>query len=460
MKILWILNSVAVAPEQDCLRQSQDVTIENAYSGYEALGLVRHGNFDVILAYFPLTGWEPHQLLEDLQRENPSVPVIVRDPEGTFADAVRLTKLGAFHFLGAKVPENELLYAIEAAVDYRRTRQLALFGAAISNEPWRKHLVGDSRAMRNVGQIIRMVGPRRCTVLITGETGTGKEMAARALHAASNRNAFPMVALNCSALPENLLEAELFGHVRGAFTGAIQNRIGRFEQANRSTLFLDEIGDMPTDLQAKLLRVLQEREFQRLGSSETIKVDVRVVAASNVDLVDRVRRGAFREDLYYRLNVVPLHMPPLRERISDVRMLALHFVEKVCHQEDIATKALSPETLDRLCRHDWPGNVRQLENAIEMAVAMSGDRQVLHPSDFALPSESSRPVPADTSGPLVALPDDGLDFERTVGRIERQILEQALRRTGGNKKQAAQMLRLKRTTLTAKLRSLQAAVGH
>ncbi|MCX6619630.1 MAG: sigma-54 dependent transcriptional regulator, partial [Acidobacteria bacterium] len=330
MKILWILDSDAAMPEQDCLRLSQDVTIENAHSGYEALGLLRHGNFDVILAYFPISGWEPHELLEGLQRENSSVPVIVRDPDGTFSDAVRLTKLGAFHFLGPQVSENELLYALEAAVDYRRTRQLALFGSAIATEPWRKYLVGDSRAMRNVGQIIRMVGPRRCTVLITGETGTGKELAARALHAASNRGGSPMVALNCSALPENLLEAELFGHVRGAFTGAIQNRIGRFEQANRSTLFLDEIGDMPIDLQAKLLRVLQEREFQRLGSSETIKIDVRMVAASNVDLVECIRQGRFREDLYYRLNVVPLHMPPLRDRISDVRPLALHLVEKVC----------------------------------------------------------------------------------------------------------------------------------
>jgi len=460
MKILWILNSDAAVPEQDCLRRSQDVTIENAYSGYEALGLLRHGDFDVILANFPLNGWEPHELLEDLLREDASVPVIVRLREGTFSDAVRLTKLGAFHFLGAAASDQELLYAVEAAVDYRRTRQLALFGAAIASEPWRKYLVGDSRAMHNVGQIIRMVGPRRCTVLITGETGTGKEMAARALHAASNRNAFPMVALNCSALPENLLEAELFGHVRGAFTGAIQNRIGRFEQANRSTLFLDEVGDMPIDLQAKLLRVLQEREFQRLGSSETIKIDVRVVAASNVDLVERIRCGRFREDLYYRLNVVPLHMPPLRERISDVRLLALHFVEKICRQEEIAAKTLSPETLDRLCRYCWPGNVRQLENAVEMAVAMSGDRQVLHPSDFALPPAGTRPAPADSSGPLVALPEDGLDFERTVGRIERQILEQALRKTGGNKKQAAQMLRLKRTTLSAKLRSLQAVAGQ
>ena len=414
----------------------------------------------MVIASFPLAGWEAHELLEELQRENPSVPVIVRDSDGTFSDAVRLTKLGAFHFLGPQATENELLFALEGAVDYRRTRQLALFGAAISHEPWRKFLVGDSRAIRNVGQIIRMVGPRRCTVLITGETGTGKEMAARALHAAGNRASFPMVALNCSALPENLLEAELFGHVRGAFTGAIHNRIGRFEQANHSTLFLDEVGDMPFDLQAKLLRVLQEREFQRLGSSETIKVDVRVIAASNVDLLERIHEGRFREDLYYRLNVVPLHMPPLRDRVSDVRMLALHFVEKVCQHEDIAAKSLSGETLDRLCRYSWPGNVRQLENSVEMAVAMSGDRHVLYPSDFALPAEANRRAPADSLGPLVSLPEDGLDFERTVGRIERQILEQALRKTGGNKKQAAQMLRLKRTTLTAKLRSLEMAAGQ
>jgi transcriptional regulator with GAF, ATPase, and Fis domain len=265
-----------------------------------------------------------------------------------------------------------------------------------------------------------------------------------------------MVAVNCTALPENLLEAELFGHVRGAFTGAVGQRVGRFEQAHRSTLFLDEIGDMPLDIQAKLLRVLQEREFQRLGSSESVKIDVRVVAASNSDLAERIRQGRFREDLYYRLNVVPIHMPPLRDRLSDIPVLVYHFVDKICRQEDLPPKEIPRETIERLMSYSWPGNVRQLENAIEKAVALSGARQALHPGDFPLPSRAPAPASTPNAAPVITLPDDGLDFERTVGTIERNILEQALRRSGGNKKRAADMLRLKRTTLAAKLRSLDA----
>jgi len=318
--------------------------------------------------------------------------------------------------------------------------------------------VGDSREMRRVSSLIRLVGARRATVLITGETGTGKELAARALHLAGPRRNLPWVAVNCSALPENLLEAELFGHVRGAFTGAVQSRMGRFEQAKGGTLFLDEIGEMPLELQAKLLRVLQEREFQRLGSSETIRSDARVIAATNGDLLHRIEQGRFREDLFYRLNVVPIRMPPLRQRPGDVPALALHFAEKICRQEEIPLKEITPEAMERLCTRNWPGNVRQLENAIEMAVALSGDRETLTDGDFPLPLQDRPAIPAQPGGPpLVPVPDGGLDYERTVALIERSILQQALRKTGGNKKAAADMLRLKRTMLSAKVRSLEPA---
>jgi transcriptional regulator with PAS, ATPase and Fis domain len=266
------------------------------------------------------------------------------------------------------------------------------------------------------------------------------------------------VAVNCSALPDTLLEAELFGHVKGAFTGAVGHRIGRFEEANRGTIFLDEIGDMPFGLQAKLLRVIQEREFQRLGSSETVRVDVRLIAATHTDLAELIKQGKFREDLYYRLNVVPIALPPLRERPADVGPLAQHFIEKICRQENIATKQISHETLGRLAAHDWPGNVRQLENAMEKAIVLSGERPVLFPGDFPLPPRRHPVAFQPEAPPMIAVPDQGLDFERTVGSIELNILEQALRKTRGNKKLAAEMLGLKRTTLTAKLKSL-AAVG-
>jgi DNA-binding NtrC family response regulator len=433
--------------------------MEPASEVWQAQAFLQGSIADVIVASFPLPGWTATELLEEIQRLQPSAQVIVIDAGASTADAVRLARSGAYQVFGMDFDAEELVQQIELAAGDHRQRARELARKAGPEEPWRSFLVGDSQAMQNVAQIVQLIAGRRSTVLVTGQTGTGKEMFARALHMAGPRGNLPMVAINCSALPENLLEAELFGHVKGAFTGAVTHRTGRFEQAHNSTLFLDEVGDMPLELQAKLLRVLQEREFQRLGSSETIKVDVRVIAASNVDLVERVRQGQFREDLYYRLNVVPVTMPALRDRTQDIPMLAKHFVEKICRLERIAVKQISPETLRRLAQYSWPGNVRQLENSIEMAIALSGERTDLYPADFRLPSPMEGKVIPMRCAPAVAVPDDGLDFERTVNHIERSILEQALRKSGGNKQIAANMLRLKRTTLSAKLRSLDTATA-
>ena len=424
---------------------------------FEALRELRDAEWDVILVQLPVAGWSAEELVEEIRRAAPASPCLLHGAPGEdWVQAVRLTKLGAYSWLPAEASNADRLTALEVALAERVSvhRNLA------ESEPWRRFLVGDTAAMRMVTDTIRLVGPRRSTVLVTGETGTGKEMAARALHAASLRAQMPMVAVNCSALPENLLEAELFGHVRGAFTGAVQSRVGRFEQADRGTIFLDEIAEMPMDLQAKLLRVLQEREFQRLGSSDTVKLDVRVIAACNVDLEERIRRGKFREDLFYRLNVVPLRMPALRERPRDLPALVAHFLQKVCGQEEIPLKRVAAESVERLMHYSWPGNVRQLENAVEMAVALSGARDLLFPSDFPLPSlAAAKAAPAGMVTQL-GVPDEGLDFEQTVGAIEMRLLEQALRKTAGNKKAAADLLRLKRTTLTAKLKSLQALAAR
>ncbi len=328
-------------------------------------------------------------------------------------------------------------------------------GANPDTPQWRRLLVGQSSAILEICDIIRLVAARRVTVLITGETGTGKEVVARALHAASNRANLPMVAVNCTALPANLIESELFGHAKGAFTGAHMNRIGRFEQANRSSIFLDEIGDLPLEAQAKLLRVLQEQEFQRVGSSETVKVDVRVIAASNVDLEQAARERRFREDLYYRLNVVPIHMPPLRERREDIPLLLDHFMERIRAAENGPFKEISPEAVEFLSQLDWPGNVRQLEHTVQMAFALSGDRTVLYPHDFSVRrSGRSEPV-SNARQPLVVVPEHGLDFDEVVSSFERSLLNQALAVSGGNKAKAADLLRIKRTTLLAKLKSLE-----
>jgi len=409
-----------------------------------------------IVLDFPIEGWSPAELLHEIERAAPGVPVLVRDPRATASDAVRMARLGVWQFL---MDGEDPAVPIGQAIEERTRQDLARLSERAGREEWERLLIGDSQEIRQVHHLIRMIGGRRATVLITGETGTGKELAARALHLAGVRKRGPLVAVNCGALPENLLEAELFGHVRGAFTGAVQSRTGRFEQAQGGTLFLDEIGELPMDLQVKLLRVLQEREFQRLGSSETIRADVRVVAATNCDLMRKIQQGRFREDLYYRLNVVPIHLPPLRQRKGDIPTLATHLVAKICRLEEIPLKSLDGESLARLCACPWPGNVRQLENAIEMAVAMAGDRLLLAVADFPLPVERRALEAVTGETPVVSLPDGGFDFEQTLASIERSILEQALRKTGGNKKAAAQMLGLKRTTLSAKVRSLEPAVA-
>ena len=309
--------------------------------------------------------------------------------------------------------------------------------------------------MLEICDIIHLVASKRCTILITGETGTGKEVIAKAIHAASDRSAFPMVSVNCTALPSSLMETELFGHAKGAFTGAQSSRIGRFEQAHRGTIFLDEIGDLPLDSQAKLLRVLQEREFERVGSSETIRVDVRVVAASNVDLEAASRQRKFREDLYYRLNVVPIHMPPLRDRRSDIPLLLEHFLDKIGAAENAPLKQISADAVEYLGGLDWPGNVRQLEHAVHMALALSGDRLLLTVSDFQPRYRSASAVQTSATGPSMKVPPHGLDFDLVVGEFERSLLNQALALTRGNKSQAADLLRIKRTTLLAKLKTLE-----
>ena len=449
-RILWIASVAAAGPAE--------WVVETAPSGAGGIDQLRNFPFDVAVIETPVPQWSAEDLIEELARVRSGVPILVFDASAGVCGAVRYMRLGAHDVADA---DTDLTALIEAAIEFRRGQGAASdekSEAGYEKEPWRKFLVGSSRAMLHTQEIVRLVGGRRSTVLITGETGTGKEMVARAIHNASPRAHLPMVAVNCNALPENLLETELFGHVKGAFTGAAQQRVGRFEQAHRGTLFLDEVGDLPLDMQAKLLRVLQEREFQRVGSSETIRVDVRLIAATNVDLAERIRERRFREDLYYRLNVVPISTPPLRDRLEDIPALAHHFAAKICRQENIAPRRLAPETLARLATYSWPGNVRQLENEVEKAIALSGEREVLYPSDFSLQT-SALSKAAQTGRAPIAVPEAGLDFDQTVGSIERQILEQALRKAGGNKTAAAGMLGLKRTTLAAKLKSLGAGAG-
>jgi transcriptional regulator with PAS, ATPase and Fis domain len=327
--------------------------------------------------------------------------------------------------------------------------------------------VGRAPAMRAMFQLLETVSVSASTILVTGETGTGKEIVARAIHHNSPRRAQRFVALNCGAIPETLLEAELFGHVRGAFTGAIGNRQGRMEQAHKGTLFLDEVGTMSAGLQMKLLRVLQEREFERIGDTHTTKIDVRVIAATNSDLQKMVAEGQFREDLYYRLNVIPIELPALRDRKEDIPLLVQHFLKKFSGPESgafVNTKepahrpaepkilTVSQQAMRCLMAYAWPGNVRQLENAIERAVALSGGRSQIEIADLTPEIQQASEAAAS---PDLRLPEEGLDLDAYMSRIEHQLIRRALEKTGGNKGQASRLLNLKRTTLVEKLKRLE-----
>ena len=418
-----------------------------------ALEILRENPVQAILIHLPLRNASVEELLTELRAAGEHAPVVVYEPDGLVTRNAAMTLLGAFQYISQPVPLEELREVLLVAVRQRRSQAA---GATKRPADWTNLLVGSSEPMREVIEVIGLVGHRRSTVLITGETGTGKEVAARAIHQASNRAGSRMVAINCAALPDHLLEAELFGHTKGAFTGAVNARVGLFEQAHRGTIFLDEIGEMPLQLQTKILRVLQEREVQRIGSSEPVAVDVRVIAASNQNLVRAVAQRRFREDLYYRLNVVALKMPPLRERTSDIPELAGHFLEKVAEQESAAPKRIDASALEALMRYGWPGNVRQLEHALESAVALSGARATLYPKDFDLPMD----MLAAELDPLALLdvPESGIDFEGLIMGIERRLLERALQKSGGNKARAASMLNMKRTTLISKFKSLEACV--
>jgi two-component system, NtrC family, response regulator AtoC len=407
--------------------------------------------FDVLVTDVRLPRMSGIDLIPRVTRLHPHMAVIVVSGEATIAMAVTAMKRGALDFLTKPFTPQSLRGLIQVAAARRPVSNTKPVRPG-SAEP--HPMVADSPAMRDVLSMIDAVAPYNTSVLVTGETGTGKELVARRLHAYSARADRPFVALNCAAVPEQLLEDELFGHVRGAFTGAQEARIGRFEQADGGTLLLDEVGDMSLPLQAKFLRVLQEREFERLGSGKTVKVDVRIVAATSADLERRINQGAFRPDLYYRLNVVRVDLPPLRARPGDIPILAESLLKRFCVEAGLPAKRLASAALTTLAAYDWPGNVRQLRNAMERAAAITGPAIEIHPDDLPEEIRRSRPTmaPPAQDGPPRDAPIDAVlrDFERG-------LLTDALERAGGNKVRAARLLGMKRTTFMARLRRVQAS---
>jgi DNA-binding NtrC family response regulator len=427
--------------------------VVQAANGEEALGRLAEFAFDIVITDLRLPGIDGGKVLEEALARYPDIIGIVVTGFGTVKDAVDAIKRGAADFITKPFQFDELAHVLDTALEQRRLRSENAYLRSQLEQRYRfDEIIGRSRPMRDLFHLLETVAPTNSTILITGETGTGKELVARAIHHNSPRRAQRFVALNCSAIPETLLEAELFGHVRGAFTGAVGNRPGRFEQAHRGTLLLDEVGTMSNALQMKLLRALQEREFEKVGDSRPTKVDVRVIAATNSDLAKMVAEGRFREDLFYRLNVIPVHLPALRDRPDDIPLLVQHFLERFCRDFVPARPVMTvaQQAMRRLMACPWPGNVRQLENVLERAVALSGGRQQIEVADL--------PTDVQEAGDAVAgdypLPEEGIDFQGFVSNIERQLILQSLQRTGGNKGRAAQLLNLKRTTLVEKLKRL------
>jgi len=433
--------------------------VVQAESGEQAVLCLADFAFDILITDMRLPGMSGSALLQAALDQYPDLIGIIVTGYGTVKDAVAAIKSGAADFITKPFQFDHLLHVLTQALEQRQLRaENAYLREQLSERYQFEGIVGRSRAMRDLFQVLETVAPTSSTILVTGETGTGKELVARAIHHNGPRRAQRFVAINCSAIPETLLEAELFGHVRGAFTGAVNARQGRIEQAHKGTLFLDEIGTMNPAMQMKLLRVLQEREFERVGDSHTIKVDVRVIAATNSDVERMVGDGSFREDLFYRLNVIPVRLPPLRERREDIPLLVQHFLQRI--GKDLVPPrpfvTISQDSMRRLMSYHWPGNVRQLENIVERALALSPGRSQVEVSD--LPQEVQNAFDP-TVPPAAELPAQGIDLDAYIASIEKALIEQALAKSGGNKRQAAEMLKLKRTTLIEKLKRIESKIA-
>ena len=416
-----------------------------AADGQEGLSLFSPEKFDLVITDVKMPGISGIDVLRRIRAQAPEVPVLVITAFGNVETAVEAMKEGAYDFIGKPFHRDQLLLSVERALERRRlateVRMLRIRASGVERE-----IIGSSSDMKRLLEISDRVSKTDAGILITGESGTGKEVIARRIHVHSHRAEGPFVAINCAAIPGELLESELFGHAKGAFTGAVKERLGRFRQAQGGTLFLDEIGEIPLPLQAKLLRVLQEKVVDAVGGDAPVPVNVRIVAATNKDLQNRIRAGAFREDLYYRLNVVEVHVPPLRERPEDIPALVEHFVRELTEGRDLT---VPPRVMEELRRRPWPGNVRELKNACErMVILCQGNEVSLE--DLPAPSDRMRPEKAPmigNGGDLPPLPADGL----SLVDLEKKVIESALRLKKGNMTQTAAFLRIPRHVLTYRL---------
>ncbi|MCS6952124.1 MAG: sigma-54 dependent transcriptional regulator [Bryobacterales bacterium] len=436
---------VLIIEDEDKLRRVLELhltqsgfEVDHAVSAEEALKRAEHA--DLILTDLRLPGMDGLELLALLRRQNSQTPVIVMTAYGTVESAVEAMKAGAVDFLLKPFSLDHLTTVIRKALEVRALRdENRSLREELAKRYTFDNVIGRSRAMQEIFATILRVAPTRATVLLAGESGVGKDLIARVIHYHSPRRDRPFVKINCTAIPENLMESELFGYEKGAFTGAVTSKPGKFELADTGTVFLDEIGDVPPSIQVKLLRVLQEREFERLGSNKTRHIDVRIIAATNQDLRAALEQGTFREDLYYRLNVVPINIPPLRERKEDIPFLAEHFVRKLAPELGSRVETITEAAIQTLVSYDWPGNVRQLENVIERSLVLCSGTK-LDASDIRLD-------PGERRKTAIPFLPEGMTLEQ----YERALIREALERAGGNKSQAARLLGLTRNAFRYRL---------
>ena len=431
-------------------REGRQVTVVGG--GQEAIRVAQEIPVHVLVTDLKLPDIEGLAVLERILQIDSKVIGIVMTGYGSIDGAVKAMKAGAYDFLAKPFDNDVVVGLIDQALEaHRRREQRQSSRKSIREQYQLEQFVGTSEPIRRVLEFVSQVADCDSTVLIQGESGTGKELVARMLHYNSVRKDRPLIPINCGAIPENLLESELFGHEKGAFTGAAHTRMGRFELAHGGTIFLDEIGELSLGLQVKLLRVLQERSFERVGGTRTIDVDVRVVAATNQDLEVAVQQKRFREDLYYRLNVIPVTIPPLRERRSDIPQLVHHFLKRIPRGKQTSTTGCSPDAMTRLMDHHWPGNIRELENIIERLVVLSRSGTI-EVSD--LPERfQRRPVSADqTETHFIAFSDQGVNLSREIEQLENRLIVGALRQANGITSKAAQLLQVNRTTLVEKMK--------
>jgi DNA-binding NtrC family response regulator len=435
----------------------------------DALSRLEGFAYDGLIVDVRLADGDGLDVLDAALTRYPDMRCIVTAGFGSIHHAVKALKRGAVDFLIKPLQASQVMAGLRTAAAERRPVRVAMNTSERPAAPATPHsfsadrIVGSSPMMKRLLQTVQLVSPMQSTVLLQGETGTGKELIARTIHENSSRRDQPFVAFNAAAIPDGLAEAELFGHVKGAFTGAMQARVGRFEAADRGTLFIDEVASMPISLQMKLLRALQEREIEKVGTSRSMKINTRVIAATNVDLRELVKEGKFREDLYYRLNVVRIELPPLRSRQEDIPTLAHHFLRQSCESNGVPAKTLSQAALRALMECAWPGNIRHLQNAIEHAVAMSGysteilvdalpEEVARQDTPPAVTAASGTPLPVHVAVPH--MPEEGINFSSTMSQVERELILRYLEKAGGNKRRAARLLHLSRTTLIDKLQRL------